>query len=175
MSNYTKQKGNKGHQLTKQYLENLGWSVWIKDHRETVWRGSGYEWRRTGSNDIFAIPDPNNPHKKRGGFDIVAFKSFISIFNCDTDSYMLESYTKKREQDLKQNFPVQSSLDFVTSAVLYQVKKTKRNPITPGLKREIQECADYHKIPRSSCYIIWWPDGVGIKKGEPVIWHADQE
>lgn len=161
MTSYSKAKGNRGHQLTKEYLEKKGWSVWVKPHQETTWRGAGNEWRRTGSNDIFAIPKTgSDSHKKQGGFDILAIKDMYSVNVYFTYYQGID----KNSEEINH-----------TICTFWQVKKTKRNPITPTLKKEIQECADYHKIPRSSCYIIWWPDGVGLKHGKPLIWRADNE
>lgn len=51
---------------------------------------------------------------------------------------------------------------------LIQVKKTKKNPITPSLIALLRRCADHHRLPYSICFIYWWPDGVGPARG-PVI------
>jgi hypothetical protein len=146
----SRQKGRIGHTYTEQYLKERGWSTYTCPHATLQWEGGSSGWK-----DAFAAPSDENG-KLIGGFDIIALKKY-SNFNSNPDSC---------------SFGV---CDSGIKATLWQVKKTKRNSITPLLKREIQHCADYHKLPRSSCYVIHWPDGVGPKKGKPNIWRADQD
>jgi hypothetical protein len=144
----TKAKGRKGHALTQELLSKLGWAVYVCPHTQVEWRtvGQGEKlpiWQTSGFNDAFSIPTGDGK-KREGGFDIIALKA-----------------VEKPDGKLAQYFS------------LWQVKKTKANPLTPKLKSLICRCADAHHLPLSACYIIWWPDGVGINRGEPVIWRAD--
>lgn len=142
--NKNKAKGNQGHILTKKLLNGLGWSVYVAPHQETVFRPrfGSYEFRKTGSNDIYAVPMLNTPTKKEGGFDIIANKT-------DACGKCISTF--------------------------WQVKKTKRNPIVNKLMGMTRRSAIEHNLPLKSCFVIHWPDGVGITRGVPRIWRCDDQ
>jgi len=152
-------KGRMGHSYTQIFLERQGKAVYVCPHTQVSWRGGDPKtaepiWNTSGFNDAFAVPKEDNPNKKEGGFDILAFNL----------------YKKRHYTDFGEEYFLETC-----EGTFWQVKKTKANPITPKLKKLTQKCADYHNLPRRNCYIIWWPDGVGPDRGEPKIWRADEE
>lgn len=140
--NRNKAKGNRGHVLTREFLNNLGWSVYVAPHQETTFRPAdgSYEFRRTGCNDIYAVPMLDTPTKKEGGFDIVANKT--------------------------------NGMG-VSESLFWQVKKTRKNPILKKLKEVTIRSAVEHRLPLKSCFVIHWPDGVGLSRGDVRIWRCD--
>lgn len=159
MVNRAKAKGDKGHQLTRQLLQSIGWSVYVAPHQETTFRPSdgSYEYRKTGCNDIYAVQKLDDENKKEGGFDIVANKTYTvldEIIGLEKD---------------------------VSLSSFWQVKKTKSDPFNLNWKanRELRDktlrSCDEHELPREWCYIIHWPDGVGLTRGTPRIWRCDDK
>ena len=107
------------------------------------------------------------PHKAITwkGNDAVWYESGSNDFF----SIPVEGETKKREGGFDviaiRAIPEQEDLFGIS---IIQVKKTKKNPITPKLMDLLKRCADYHRLPYSICLVHWWPDGVGPTRG-PVV------
>jgi hypothetical protein len=144
----TKAKGRRGHELAKKWLEAQGWSVYVCPHTQVEWRSDGIggkqaQWNTSGFNDAFSIPTGDG-NKRKGGFDIIALRELVKA-----DGTKILRFS------------------------LWQVKKTKKSPFSYSLKETIKECAGMYKLPLNTCNIIWWPDGVGLERGEPVVWRAD--
>lgn len=161
MSNYSKQKGNKGHQLTEELLQSVGWSTYTAPHVDITFQQTGGgrkpTWRKTGCNDIYAVPKLEEPTKKEGGFDIVANKT-----------YEVRDDWVGLEKD-------------VSLSSFWQVKKTKSDPFNMKWKenrllreKTVRSC-EQHGLPPEWCFIIHWPEGVGLRKGCPRIWRCDDK
>lgn len=161
MTNFSKQKGNKGHQLTEELLQSIGWSTYTAPHVDISFRdvdpyGRPY-FRKTGCNDIYAVSKIDEPTKKEGGFDIIANKTYTvldEIIGLEKD---------------------------VSVSSFWQVKKTKSDPFNMNWKsnrdlraKTLRSC-DEHGLPREWCFISHWPDGVGLTRGKPRIWRCDDK
>lgn len=163
----SRQKGRVGHTYTEQYLKERGWSTYTCPHATLQWEGGSSGWK-----DAFAAPDENG--KLIGGFDIIAERLAWCVEPDDVFKKLI-NWVRCERRDLLSFPQPQPAPTPIMASTLWQVKKTKRNSITPLLKKEIRHCADYHKLPRSSCFVIWWPNGHGPKGKPPVIWRADEE